>query len=111
MIVEGIVMGAVMVTTSDVLKEVEMGKKLVDVTREIVHSVEYTETLGFAGIATDNPSKAVITVGIGGMVGALFAAPFVAKALIAASLGCFAMGFARGVMKSRGELDGIVASA
>ncbi len=108
-ITQGVIVGGSMVLSNSILEETQLVKHTVDGVKYtynmVVDTVEYTETLGFGGMTGDNVSKFLVVAGMGGLVTSLFVtAPIVVKSVVAGSIGCFMVGFARGVMKSVREI-------
>src|SRR3954471_24737384 len=87
-----------MVLASSVLEETQLVKHVVNGVKALPDTVDYSETLGFAGITGDNTSKFLVVTGMVELVTSLvMTAPIVVKSVVVGSVGCFMAGFARGV--------------
>ena len=70
-------------------------------TKSGLKKVNPVMTMGFGGIATDKPAKAIVGLGMAGLITSLVVTPVVwVKVAVGASIGCFGLGFVRGVRKS-----------
>ncbi len=93
--------GVVLATINSAGKESKMVPAIVNTTKSGLKKVGPVMTMGFGGITTDKPSKVMVGLGMAGLVTSLVVTPVVwVKTAVGVSIGCFMLGFARGVRKS-----------